>query len=358
MVCLAHKKSDTPAAASEERGYTGHEHLDNVSLIHMNGRLLDPKLGRVISADPIVASPLFSQSYNRYLYVNGNPLKYTDPSGFAPKDVPPPGGSPICTGLCWLPPCFMDPFCALPSDIENEFFDGSRDDLMYLAIAQPLYDALIAQLANLPHERNFPAAKTDQGGQKPTVPTAFVGPVYTLDDVLNASRSRQREYAESLAQTQEMFARHDAERAALEEAGSLRNSLAGTLEAAGNAMIVADIALAGPTGEGIVPGTALKSLAGRVAARSAPKSWTAARNTYWKQFGPGGKAPTREVLVRDTRTGQVYRRTETKELHHIDPQRAGGRHDPSNLREAWPTEHAALDPHRHPGYEVIRILSE
>jgi hypothetical protein len=37
------------AAASEERGYTGHEHLDNVSLIHMNGRLLDPKLGRGLS---------------------------------------------------------------------------------------------------------------------------------------------------------------------------------------------------------------------------------------------------------------------------------------------------------------------
>jgi hypothetical protein len=46
----------------------------------------------------------------------------------------------------------MDPFCALPSDIENEFFDGSSADLMYLAMAQPLYDALVAQLANLPHE--------------------------------------------------------------------------------------------------------------------------------------------------------------------------------------------------------------
>jgi hypothetical protein len=37
------------AAATQERGYTGHEHLDNVSLIHMNGRLLDPRLGRGLS---------------------------------------------------------------------------------------------------------------------------------------------------------------------------------------------------------------------------------------------------------------------------------------------------------------------
>jgi RHS repeat-associated protein len=93
------------------------------------------------------------------------------------------------------------------------------------------------------------------------------------------------------------------------------------------------------------------------AARVVPKSWTAARNAYWKANGPSGKAPTREVLVRDTRTGQVYRRTETKELDHIVPQRSGGSHDPSNLREVWPTEHAAIDPYRRTGYEVIRVLS-
>jgi hypothetical protein len=87
-----------------------------------------------------------------------------------------------------------------------------------------------------------------------------------------------------------------------------------------------------------------------------PRNWSAAREAYWKQHGPNGKAPTREVLVRDNKTGQVYRRTETKELHHVDPQRNNGSNEASNLREVWPTEHAAIDPHRHPGYEVLQVL--
>jgi RHS repeat-associated protein len=76
-----------PATASEERGYTGHEHLDNVALIHMNGRAYDPELARFTSPDPLVTNPLYSQNYNRYSYVYNNPLKYTDPSGYGVCDI-------------------------------------------------------------------------------------------------------------------------------------------------------------------------------------------------------------------------------------------------------------------------------
>ena len=64
------------------RGFSGHEMLDTVSLIHMNGRVYDPDLGRFLSADPTIQFPGYSQSYNRYSYVLNNPLSYTDPSGF------------------------------------------------------------------------------------------------------------------------------------------------------------------------------------------------------------------------------------------------------------------------------------
>jgi len=64
------------------QGYTGHESLDRTGLIHMNGRVYDPQLGRFLSPDPIVQSPSNSQSWNRYSYVFNNPLKYTDPTGF------------------------------------------------------------------------------------------------------------------------------------------------------------------------------------------------------------------------------------------------------------------------------------
>ena len=64
------------------RGYTGHEHLDLLGLIHMNGRVYDPKLGRFLSADPFIQFSNNLQSYNRFSYVLNNPMSYTDPSGF------------------------------------------------------------------------------------------------------------------------------------------------------------------------------------------------------------------------------------------------------------------------------------
>jgi len=67
---------------STDRGFTGHEMLDDVGLIHMNGRIYDAAIGRFLSADPNVPYPLDLQSYNRYSYARNNPLSLVDPSGF------------------------------------------------------------------------------------------------------------------------------------------------------------------------------------------------------------------------------------------------------------------------------------
>ncbi|CAH0524617.1 RHS repeat-associated core domain-containing protein [Vibrio hippocampi] len=64
------------------RGYTGHEHIEEVGLIHMNGRVYDAELGRFLSPDPVIQSPLTTNNFNRYSYVLNNPNKYTDPTGF------------------------------------------------------------------------------------------------------------------------------------------------------------------------------------------------------------------------------------------------------------------------------------
>jgi len=48
------------------QGYTGHEMLDAFGLINMNGRMYDPVIGRILSPDPFVSSPSYTQSYNRY----------------------------------------------------------------------------------------------------------------------------------------------------------------------------------------------------------------------------------------------------------------------------------------------------
>ena len=64
-----------------ERGYTGHEHIENIGLINMNGRLYDPVMSTFLSVDNYVQEPDFSQNFNRYSYCLNNPLKYTDPDG-------------------------------------------------------------------------------------------------------------------------------------------------------------------------------------------------------------------------------------------------------------------------------------
>ncbi|TQV82651.1 hypothetical protein FKG94_07950 [Exilibacterium tricleocarpae] len=75
-------EQDSLTSVMTPRGFTGHEHLNEAELIHMNGRAYDYKLGRFLSVDPIINSPDFSQSLNPYSYVMNNPLSGTDPTGY------------------------------------------------------------------------------------------------------------------------------------------------------------------------------------------------------------------------------------------------------------------------------------
>jgi RHS repeat-associated protein len=61
--------------------------LDVLGLVHMNGRVYDPVLGRFISADPFIQAPELLASHNRYSYVYNSPLSATDPSGYFLKWV-------------------------------------------------------------------------------------------------------------------------------------------------------------------------------------------------------------------------------------------------------------------------------
>ncbi len=63
-------------------GFTGHLGDEELGLVFMRGRVYDPKLGRFLTPDPFVTRVLSGQNWNRYAYVENNPLNYTDPSGF------------------------------------------------------------------------------------------------------------------------------------------------------------------------------------------------------------------------------------------------------------------------------------
>lgn len=66
-----------------EQGYTGHQQLDVVRLIHMNGRVQNPTWGRMLSPDPVLGDMTRPQDLNAYSYVGNNPLSFTDPSGYS-----------------------------------------------------------------------------------------------------------------------------------------------------------------------------------------------------------------------------------------------------------------------------------
>ena len=63
-------------------GFTGHEMLSKQRLIHMRGRLFDPRMGRFTGVDPVIQFPLNTQGLNPYSYLLNNPLAGTDPTGY------------------------------------------------------------------------------------------------------------------------------------------------------------------------------------------------------------------------------------------------------------------------------------
>lgn len=82
--------NQTPVTAwleDTQRGFTGHEMLNSVDIIHMNGRIYDANIGRFMQADAYIQAPKNMQSMNRYSYVLNNPLSYTDPSGHFFKSI-------------------------------------------------------------------------------------------------------------------------------------------------------------------------------------------------------------------------------------------------------------------------------
>ena len=80
-----------PTADLTDIGFTGHKSNNvgnnDIGLIYMNARYYVPNTNRMASPDTIVPDPTNPQSYNRYSYVNNNPLRLIDPSGHSCQDA-------------------------------------------------------------------------------------------------------------------------------------------------------------------------------------------------------------------------------------------------------------------------------
>ena len=66
-----------------DRTFTGQKR-DATGLMQYNARYYDPALGTFVSPDSLVPDPGMVIDYNRFLYVRGNPLKFTDSTGHDP----------------------------------------------------------------------------------------------------------------------------------------------------------------------------------------------------------------------------------------------------------------------------------
>jgi RHS repeat-associated protein len=85
--------------------YTGQRQAE-VGLYYYGARYYDPQVGRFVSPDTIIPHRQGSQAWDRYAYVNNNPIKYTDPTGHFCDDV---GINTICSADddsngWWVPP--------------------------------------------------------------------------------------------------------------------------------------------------------------------------------------------------------------------------------------------------------------
>jgi RHS repeat-associated protein len=77
--------SRSEGTADLDRRFTGQRRDPETGLMYYGGRYYDPALARFVSADPFVPSPGNPQNFNRYSYVENNPVNFTDPTGFKKK---------------------------------------------------------------------------------------------------------------------------------------------------------------------------------------------------------------------------------------------------------------------------------
>jgi RHS repeat-associated protein len=69
------------SGAPDGPGYTGHVNDPETGLVYMQARYYDPAVGRFLSVDPVGVSPGDGFGFNRYAYVNNNPITNIDPTG-------------------------------------------------------------------------------------------------------------------------------------------------------------------------------------------------------------------------------------------------------------------------------------
>src|SRR5262245_14998811 len=73
----------TTGSMNTDKLYTGQREMTGLGIYHYGARFYSPKLSRFLSPDSLIPNYSIPPYLNRYSYVLGNPLRYTDPTGHA-----------------------------------------------------------------------------------------------------------------------------------------------------------------------------------------------------------------------------------------------------------------------------------
>jgi RHS repeat-associated protein len=74
-------------AASQDHLYSGEQFEASLGIYYLRARFYDPDAGRFLTKDRWPLSTSDTQTINRYVYVENNPIRLTDPSGLTAKDM-------------------------------------------------------------------------------------------------------------------------------------------------------------------------------------------------------------------------------------------------------------------------------
>ena len=80
-----HIPEKTTGTRSTHFTYTSQEE-DDTGLMYYGARYYDAETGRFAQADTVIDGAFSTQGWNRYMYVHGNPINWTDPTGMNAKD--------------------------------------------------------------------------------------------------------------------------------------------------------------------------------------------------------------------------------------------------------------------------------
>lgn len=73
--------TSAPGPTPKGPGYTGHVNDPETNLVYMQARYYDPTTGHFLSTDPVPSQEGDALNFNRYAYVENNPISGIDPTG-------------------------------------------------------------------------------------------------------------------------------------------------------------------------------------------------------------------------------------------------------------------------------------